>query len=410
MSRAAPPRPADCRIVPGRARGRADGHADDLGCTRSGEVLRPADGGGPVVLHQSDVRLSAGFGHACAVSGGAMTCWGDDGDGQLGAAAGDAGAAARPPVTVPGGPWVAPAAGSTHTCALAADGGVWCWGGNANGQLGSGDRVARAEPRQVRLPDKAIDVRTGFEFTCGVLADASAWCWGYNWEGQLGLGDTHPGEDHLEPIQLGSERDWTFVATGQGHGCGIRSPGRLYCWGRNTESQLGQGVTQPQQMRAPVQVGTDADWIAVGCGQSTTCARKRDGTLWCWGAQSSGALAVGDVMPRLTPTRVPTYSDWSDATVGTFQTCGLRPGGEIWCAGRNTEGQIGAPDFVDSLPNMMRADPTAGWIEVRAGRFFTCARKADESVWCMGINGEGELGVDPAVLDRSATMVRIARP
>ena len=380
------------------------------GCTRSGEVLRPADGGGPVVLHQTDVRLSAGFGHACAVSGGAMTCWGDDGDGQLGAAAGDAGAAARPPVTVTGGPWVAPAAGSTHTCALAADGGVWCWGGNANGQLGSGDRVSRAEPRKVTLHAEAIDVRTGFEFTCAVLADASAWCWGYNWEGQLGLGDMHPGEDHLEPIQLGSERDWTFVATGQGHGCGIRSPGRLYCWGRNTESQLGQGVTQPQQMRAPVRVGTDADWIEVGCGQSTTCARKRDGTLWCWGAQASGALAVGDVAPRPTPAQVPTYSDWSASTVGTFQTCGLRPGGELWCAGRNTEGEIGGPDFVDSLPNMMRADPTTGWVEVRAGRFFTCARRADESVWCMGTNGEGELGVDPAVLDRSATMVRIARP
>ena len=82
------------------------------------------------------------------------------------------------------------------------------------------------------------------------------------------------------------------------------------------------------------------------------------------------------------------YSDWSASTVGTFHTCGLRPGGEIWCAGRNTEGQIGAPDFVDALPDMMRADPTAGWVEVRAGRFFTCARKADDSVWCMGSNSD----------------------
>ena len=201
-------------------------------------------------------------------------------------------------MTVAGGPWVAPAVGSVHSCALASDGGVWCWGGNANGQLGSGDRTSRPEPRQVALPAKAVDVRTAFEFTCAVLADASAWCWGYNWEGQLGLGDVHPGDDHLEPIQLGNTRDWTFVATGQGHGCGIRSPGRLYCWGRNTESQLGQGTTEPPQMRAPVQVGADADWVAVGCSQSTTCARKRNGSLWCWGAQPSGALATGDGAAR----------------------------------------------------------------------------------------------------------------
>ena len=59
---------------------------------------------------------------------------------------------------------------------------------------------------------------------------------------------------------------------------------------------------------------------------------------------------------------------------------------------------------------MLRADPTSGWVEVRAGRFFTCARKADESVWCMGINNARELAVDPATLDRSGTMVRIPTP
>jgi alpha-tubulin suppressor-like RCC1 family protein len=379
------------------------------GCTRSGQVLAPADGGAPVVLQLTDVRVAAGFLHACAVAAGGLRCWGDDGAGQLGAAVGDGGAG-HEPVTVAGGPWIAPATGSVHTCALATDGGVWCWGGNANGQLGSGDRTARAERRQVTLPARAVDVRTAFEFTCALLVDASVWCWGYNWEGQLGLGDTHPGDDRLAPVQLGSERDWVFVATGQGHGCGIRSPGRLYCWGRNTDAQLGQGATQPQQIRAPIQVGTDADWAEVGCSQATTCARKRDGSLWCWGAQASGALAAGDVNPRTTPAQVPVYSDWSASTAGTFHTCGLRPGGEIWCAGRNTEGQIGAPDFVDALPNMMRADPTASWVEVRAGRFFTCARKADDSVWCMGSNSDGQLAADPATLGRSAEMLRIPAP
>ena len=378
-------------------------------CTRGGEVLHPADGGPPVVLQVTDVRLATGGGHACAVAAGRLSCWGDNSDGQLGVAGNDADTG-QAPAAVGGGPWVAPAAGTIHSCALASDGGVWCWGGNANGQLGSGDRASRPDPRRVSLPATAVDVRTAFEFTCALLADASLWCWGYNWEGQLGLGDQFPGDDHLSPIQLGSARDWTFVATGQGHGCGIRAPGRLYCWGRNTDSQLGQGTTVPEQMRAPVQVGSDADWAEVGCSQSITCARKRDGTLWCWGAQPSGALAVGDVNPRPAPARVPTFSDWSAATVNTFHTCGLRPGGEIWCAGRNTEGQIGGPDLVDAVPSMLRADPTSGWVEVRAGRFFTCARKADDSIWCMGTNTGRELAVDLAVMDRSVTMVRIPLP
>ena len=56
---------------------------------------------------------------------------------------------------------------------------------------------------------------------------------------------------------------------------------------------------------------------------------------------------------------------------------------------------------------MLRSDPTSGWVEVRAGRMFTCARKADDSIWCLGVNRERELGMDPATLDHSATMVRI---
>lgn len=375
-------------------------------CARSGEVLRPADGGDPTGLPVTDVRLSTGQNHACVVIGGTLRCWGEPGDVRLVPTP----QAGGPPITVPGGPWTVPAAGELHTCALAADGGVFCWGGNASGQLGVGDRENRLEPTRVALPARAVDVRTAFSFTCALLADASVWCWGYNFEGQLGLGDTYPGEDRATPVQLGTDRDWTFVATGQGHACGVRSPGRLFCWGRNHVSQLGQGTSDPVQLRAPVMVGSDADWAEVGCSQNTTCARKRDGSLWCWGEQASGALAVGDVDPRPSPARVPGEAGWFAMSAGTFHTCGLRAGGQLWCAGRNAEGQLGSPEPADSVPGMIRADPGTDWIEVRAGRLFTCARKADESVWCMGNNSQGELAADPALTGRSAAMLRVPLP
>jgi alpha-tubulin suppressor-like RCC1 family protein len=370
------------------------------GCTRAGDVLGP---GGTVVLHASAVRLAAGAAHVCAVAGGALVCWGGNGDGQLGVAT--SGGSGHRPIDVPG-TWLAPAAGSRHSCALAVDGAVSCWGANDRGQLGAGDLVASSSPRTVPLPTEAIQVRTQFDFTCAVLADATLWCWGYNFEGQLGQGDRHPGTDRPSPVQVGSDRDWVYAGTGQGHGCGIRAPGALYCWGRNTDGQLGQGATEPIQIRAPIQVGTDTDWVEVACAQGTTCARKRDRTLWCWGTMGSGALAVGDVAPRLVTTRVPVYSDWLSVTTNTFHTCGLRPDGQIWCAGRNTEGQLGSSDTLDAIPTMLLADPNPGWVEVGTGLFFTCARKADDSVWCTGQNSDGQLGVDPATLGRSNAFVR----
>jgi alpha-tubulin suppressor-like RCC1 family protein len=370
-----------------------------VACTSTGDVLGP---GGPVVLHDTEVRLATAFTHTCSVTGGVLWCWGDNSDGQLGAPA--AGPGPQAPVMVLG-TWLAPAVGTRHSCALAVDGGVSCWGANDVGQLGAGDLVPSGEPRAVALPDETVELRTGFEFNCAVLADASLWCWGYNWEGQLGQGDLHPGTDRPSPVQVGRDRDWVFVATGQGHGCGIRAPGTLHCWGRNTDGQLGQGAVLPQQHRSPTQVGTDNDWVEVSCGQAHTCARKRDRSLWCWGTMASGVLAVGDVNPRLTPARVPVHSDWVSVSANTFHTCGVRQTGEIWCAGRNTEGQLGSPDLVDAIPNMLLSDPNSGWVEVRAGRFFTCARRADNSVWCMGDNADLQLGVG-ASITRTNIMVR----
>jgi alpha-tubulin suppressor-like RCC1 family protein len=375
-----------------------------VACTSTGEVLGP---GGSVVLRASDVRLASGWGHSCAVAAGALTCWGDDADGRLGVPAG--GGAGQGPVTVAvptGGGWLVPAAGERHSCALTTAGAVFCWGANDQGQLATGDRNPQSAPSPVALPADAVDVRTGFGHTCALLADASLWCWGDNLEGQLGLGDVYPGDDRLTPVQIGSDDDWTAVSTGQGHTCGIRAPGRIYCWGRNTDAELGQGSAQPEEIRAPVAVDADEDWIDVACGQSYTCARKRDRSLWCWGASASGALGVGDVDPRPTPARVPVGSDWLTLSANTFHTCGVRASGEVWCAGRDTEGQLGSSDFADADPDMQRVDAGTTFVEVRAGRFFTCARKADDTVWCLGDNGSWQLGVDPAATPRTSTLVQ----
>jgi alpha-tubulin suppressor-like RCC1 family protein len=184
-------------------------------------------------------------------------------------------------------------------------------GRQRQGQLGSGDRTSRAEPRQVTLPAKAVDVRTAFEFTCAVLADASAWCWGYNWEGSSDSATrTRRGSPGADPARQHARLD----VRRHRPGTRLRHPlaGSTLLLGPQHESQLGQGDTRAAADSArPSGRQRRRTGMEVGCSQSTTCARKRDGSLWCWGAQASGALAVGDVTARPTPAQVPTYSDWS---------------------------------------------------------------------------------------------------
>jgi alpha-tubulin suppressor-like RCC1 family protein len=364
------------------------------GCVDRGQVLGP---GTRVVLQTSAVRLALGQEHACAVGGGALRCWGLDDDGQLGTPPVVAGVGQGASSVAGATSWIVPAAGERHSCGLDASGRVWCWGANDMGQLGTGDQTPSAAPRAVALPQAALDVRTLFDHTCAVLADATLWCWGANLEGQLGQGDQYPGHDQPLPVQVGTNSDWTFVATGQGHGCGIRAAGALFCWGRNTDGELGQGSTRDIELRSPTQIGSDSDWVEVACGQNHTCARKSNGRLFCWGNMASGALAVGDTGEHDSPTEVPAISDWVQASTNTFHICGLRASGQIWCAGRNSEGQLGRPGAADADPNMQQADPNAGWVEVTTGRFFTCGRKGDDSVWCMGKNSSDQLNAGGSV-------------
>lgn len=371
-------------------------------CVDRGQVLSP---GTPVVLQARAVHLALGQQHACAVADGALSCWGLDDDGQLGTPPVSPGAGQGASAVTGATSWIVPAAGERHSCGLDAGGRVWCWGANDQGQLGTGDQAASTTPRAVALPSIALDLRTLFDHTCALLADATLWCWGANLEGQLGQGDQYPGRDQPLPVQVGTNRDWTFVAAGQGHSCGIRAPGTLFCWGRNTDGELGQGGTQDAEIRSPIQVGKDSDWVEVTCGQDQTCARKADGRLFCWGNMASGALGVGDVAARSTPAEVPAVSDWVLVSTNTFHTCGLRASGQIWCAGRNTEGQLGTPSRVDANPNMQQADPNGGWVEVRTGRFFTCGRKGDGTVWCQGRNADDELNAGGNVAS-SDVMIR----
>lgn len=346
------------------------------GCTESGRVLwTNPDASMPMVDN-----LVAGSFHACAVSSGITSCWGDNSTGALGT--GDVMNRNMATAIAVGSDWRDVASGDVHSCGTRQAGSLWCWGANDVGQLGTGDAQPSLVPIFVSTTRPIALAGTKFEHSCAIDEDHALWCWGLNGEGQLGH-DPIQGV-YVMPTRVDTATDWLDVSPGQGHTCAIRAPGTMWCWGRNTDLQLGLGSNTSDQIDQPTQVGSDQDWKLVRTGQRATCALKGAGELWCWG----DLFALGVKVPA--PTRVGSDGDWIAIAVNTFHACGLRAN-TLLCWGRNAEGQLALGDYdFRSEPTMIAGG--AIWTALTIGRFFTCARRNDGTVWCAGDNGPGTLG------------------
>jgi alpha-tubulin suppressor-like RCC1 family protein len=373
------------------------GNVHDAGKTVRDAALAPHDARAPLphdgALPPPDVfvppnhavtDLRASTSDTCAVAGGTLYCWGLLADGST----------SKIPTAVRGsaaGAFRAVSGGAAAHCATQPSGSVFCWGSNDRGELAQGDRNARTTPARVALPSAAHDVAGRFDSFCAQLEDGRLECWGQNDEGQMGQSDAQGSKDALLPVQVETATDWVSVSTGQGHVCGIRGSGALYCWGRNTDGELGQGSGASVQIRTPTLVPGIQDWLAVAAGQNHTCGLRAPGRLYCFGSGVDGQLAVSPRTSSDVPLQVGDATDFRAVSTDTFHGCGIRGQGELYCWGRNAEGQLGTGDTRDR-DTPTRIGDSSDWADVSVGRFHTCARRTDGSAWCTGANDSGQLG------------------
>jgi alpha-tubulin suppressor-like RCC1 family protein len=182
-----------------------------------------------------------------------------------------------------------------------------------------------------------------------------------------------------------------MIDAGREHTCAVRSTGQLYCWGNNTYGQIGNGESGGGMYRTrAVAVVSITDATAIGGGFNHTCAVRRDGGVWCWGANGYGQLGNGSTAPSATPVAVSGLTGISRVAVGHNHTCAVGSGA-IWCWGRNYDGQLGTGTNTDASTGQLVAGLTDA-IEVSAGSAHTCALRMDATVACWGSNDSGQLG------------------
>lgn len=379
----------------GRTGPAADGGAVALGCGVC-EALELC-----AIDHCVDATgttaLGAGLRHSCAVAFGALLCWGDDGSAQLGVAGSED---RLSPVRVDMlDDWLAVAAGSKHTCAIRSPGALYCWGENSAGQLGVGDADPRPRPTRVPGHEDFSQVVSGGDGGCALRADGTLYCWGDPLRGVRDLSGRPEPTFALEPEIVMGEHRFIDVSVGAEHRCAVRNTGELYCWGRNTDGQLGAG-TREQARREPSRVGADGDWRSVSAGEHHTCGVRGEGELYCWGRNDYFELGIGpgsldDATQYALPVRVGADSDWSTVATGGFHTCAIKRSGALFCFGRGAEGQLGlgASGRGEPIAIPRLVAPTQRFRRVTLGSFHTCALDEQRNLSCWGGNTDGQLGV-----------------
>ncbi|MDE2752492.1 MAG: S-layer homology domain-containing protein, partial [Gemmatimonadota bacterium] len=173
-----------------------------------------------------------------------------------------------------------------HTCAIASNDTIECWGNNRFGQADAPAGTYKT-------------ITAGTHHTCAVTTNDTIKCWGANWYRQA-------------DAPLGA---YKAVTAGRWHACAIATNDTIKCWGYNDYGQ------------ADAPAGT---YKAVTATWDHTCAIASDGAIKCWGANRFGQADAPE-------------GTYKTITAGTYHTCAIASDDTIKCWGIHSFGQADGP-------------------------------------------------------------------
>ena len=306
--------------------------------------------------------------------------------------------------------------GDNAHCAIASDNQAYCWGYNPLGGLGNGTTNNSSVPVAVStsgvLSGKTIKTIAGGggNVTCAIASDNQAYCWGTGSGGSLG---NNSSSDSSVPVAVStsgvlSGKTLTNISVGNGHVCALDTAGKAYCWGSNSQGQLGNGSTTSSSV--PVAVSTSGvlngkTLVSISLSNDFGCALDTAGKAYCWGGSgSSGELGNGSTTGSTVPVAVSTTGVLngkaltSISSAGAYEhVCALDTSGKAYCWGNNAYNVF--CDGTSTNSSVPVAVSTTGvlsgktLVSITNGYLTTCGLGSDGQSYCWGYNGANEFGI-----------------
>ena len=203
--------------------------------------------------------------------------------------------------------------GWTHSCVVTDQGMVKCWGYNSNGELGVGNNHHVGDnPNEMGenqaftdlgSNQTAVDIDAGTSHVCAVMANGEVKCWGQENNYQLGgyrssnIGDqpNEMGDSFSGALSPPSGEKFVEVTTSNSASCARTDAGNVYCWGNGQNYLVSSSSTSSSiqySSTSPIQLKEQA--VKVVLGNWFGCALLQSHEVQCWGKNSHGELFTGN--------------------------------------------------------------------------------------------------------------------
>ncbi len=259
-------------------------------------------------------------------------------------------------------------------------------------------------------PGPAIGI--SINFACALRPDHTVWCWGNDTNGELGDGYEDAATFVATPVQVAGLDHVTRLTVGEEHACAVIDDGGVSCWGYGTAT----GTNDVVDDLVPTHVNGISAVGLIAAGQYHTCAASLDGrTIWCWGTWI-GPSDGNDPPFQLAPVNASIV----EMAAGRALTCGRFDDGVVRCWGENDSDGLGQGTSLATTATSTTPLAVPGLVDttqIAVGYAHVCALDSSHVVRCWGENDQAQLGpVDagdpaasptPLALDPHVTKVAV---